>query len=358
MTSHAARVVVVGGFLGAGKTTALASAARLLRRRGLRVACVTNDQASALIDSAVFRDAGFEVGEVAGGCFCCRFSDLLATIDHLLAREPDVIFCEAVGSCTDIVATVVLPLRRFYGDIVDVRPLSVVVDAERASAWLSGEEDDLQYVFRQQLREADVLVMNKCDGLGKAELDRVAGTLQSASGAACVVRTVATAGEGMDEWLAAVDAYSGSSRPLGDLDYDRYAAGEARLGWVDATFELAGDHELGGLAKELAATVASALPVGVPPFHLKLRVSSGSAHARAQLTDANVPPFVEGDSCRTAESTLVVNARVAVAPELLRRITLDSVASVGARLGVIGTVVSLSAFQPVYPVPQMREGNA
>ena len=56
-----------------------------------------------------------------------------------LARHGERIFCEAVGSCTDIVATVVLPLRRFYGHIVDVRPLSVVVDAGRASATARGD---------------------------------------------------------------------------------------------------------------------------------------------------------------------------------------------------------------------------
>jgi G3E family GTPase len=107
----------VGGFLGAGKTLAIVAAARALRGRGLSVGVVANDQGHDLVDTAVFRGQGLPAVEIAGGCFCCRFDELLGAADRLLGESPvDVLLAEAVGSCTDLVATVYRPLRRFFPD--------------------------------------------------------------------------------------------------------------------------------------------------------------------------------------------------------------------------------------------------
>ena len=64
---------MVGGFLGAGKTTTLARLAKHYMQQGLNVGIVTNDQADDLVDTNMLRSLGFEVGEVAGACFCCNF---------------------------------------------------------------------------------------------------------------------------------------------------------------------------------------------------------------------------------------------------------------------------------------------
>src|SRR3954466_16020667 len=101
------RFVMVGGFLGAGKTTALARLARFYTSRGQKVGLVTNDQAAHLVDTTSLRSQGFAVEETAGACFCCRFDDLVDRVGRLEAQErPDVILAEPVGSCTDLVATV------------------------------------------------------------------------------------------------------------------------------------------------------------------------------------------------------------------------------------------------------------
>ena len=47
------RYIMVGGFLGAGKTTAILNVAETLRRRGLRVGLITNDQSYGLVDTAM-----------------------------------------------------------------------------------------------------------------------------------------------------------------------------------------------------------------------------------------------------------------------------------------------------------------
>src|SRR6516162_9008878 len=96
------RFAMIGGFLGAGKTTTLARLARCYLDRGQKVGLVANDQAADLVDTASLRAQGFAVEEVAGACFCCRFDELLSKVGQLETSErPDVLLAEPVGSCTD-----------------------------------------------------------------------------------------------------------------------------------------------------------------------------------------------------------------------------------------------------------------
>lgn len=75
--TSAPRYIMIGGFLGAGKTTTVARLARRLADQGLRVGLITNDQGSELVDTAMLAARGFPVEEISGGCFCCRFNSLL-----------------------------------------------------------------------------------------------------------------------------------------------------------------------------------------------------------------------------------------------------------------------------------------
>ena len=130
-----ARYIMIGGFLGAGKTTAVSKLAKHLGGQGLRVGLITNDQGNQLVDTAMLASHGFPVQEISGGCFCCRFSSLVDAAVRLRDRDrPDVFLAEPVGSCTDLAATVSLPLQQIYGDPFEISPLSVVVDPERRSA--------------------------------------------------------------------------------------------------------------------------------------------------------------------------------------------------------------------------------
>src|ERR1700719_3848484 len=134
------RFVMVGGFLGAGKTTALARLARFYMDRGQKIGLVTNDQAADLVDTSSLRSQGFPVEEIAAACFSCRFNDLVDTVGKLeKAQRPHVILAEPVGSCTDLVATVVQPLRDLYDDRFDVAPYPVLFKPSHGLRILKGE---------------------------------------------------------------------------------------------------------------------------------------------------------------------------------------------------------------------------
>src|SRR5436190_19590667 len=126
------KMIMVGGFLGAGKTTLLGQIAERLAGQGKRVGLITNDQAADLVDTEMLRRKGFGVDEVAGGCFCCRFNDLIDSSKRLLdTMKPDVLIGEPVGSCTDLAATVIGPINAFHGERIRATPFTVLVDPER-----------------------------------------------------------------------------------------------------------------------------------------------------------------------------------------------------------------------------------
>src|SRR5438093_8396500 len=96
-----ARYVMIGGFLGAGKKTAVARLARQLAGQGRRVGLITNDQGRNLVDTTMLRSQGFATEEIAGGCFCCRFNSLMEAAQRLSEHDrPDILIAEPVGSCT------------------------------------------------------------------------------------------------------------------------------------------------------------------------------------------------------------------------------------------------------------------
>jgi len=80
------------------------------------------------VDTHHARAQGVLSREVSGGCFCCRFSDLMDASDALRAHQPDVIFAEPVGSCIDLSATIMQPLKAYHRETYRLAPLTVLID--------------------------------------------------------------------------------------------------------------------------------------------------------------------------------------------------------------------------------------
>src|SRR5438270_6892973 len=238
------RFVMIGGFLGAGKTTTLARLARAYRERGQRVGLVTNDQAQDLVDTNSLRAQGFPVEEVAGACFCCRFNDLVSNVGRLQERErPDVLLAEPVGSCTDLVATVVQPLRDLYGSRFEVAPYPVLFKPSHGLRILRNEADSgfspkAAYIFRKQLEEADAIVLNRIDELSPAVLNEIAVLVEKDYPDVPLLPVSAKTGQGFEALTELLDQAGNFGRKILDIDYDIYAEGEAELGWLNSSVHI------------------------------------------------------------------------------------------------------------------------
>ena len=347
-------LVLVGGFLGAGKTTLLLRAARLLHERGLRAAIVTNDQGGALVDTRMATASGFDAGEIAGACFCCRFGDFIAAARSLLAVRPDVIFAEPVGSCMDLSATMLQPLKQFYAAQFRLAPYSVLVDPQRAAEFAKPDADpQLSYLFQNQINEADLVLYTKSDDVAHA-LVRAASPLMGTLGS--VRHTSALTGEGVAAWLDEIlgGRLSAGTRLL-DIDYARYAAAEAALGWLNWEGELRLETALspasvvGPLLERLDAELTRA---GAPIVHLKIFDRAPSGYIRAGICRNGDEPSVEGDllASPARRHELVVNLRARALPAVIE----EALARATSELPATLRVIQQQCFQPSPPVPEYR----
>ena len=347
MTAAKPLIVVVGGFLGAGKTTLLLRAAAQLQAAGRRVAVITNDQGGALVDTRLAAAAA-DTEEVAGGCFCCRFSDFLDAADRLRVFDPHVILAEPVGSCIDMVATVLRPIAEYYGDRYRLAPFTVLVEPQRAREMLGAAADPhLAYLFRNQLAEADLVCFTRADSSGDFP----------ALPSGCAFRLSGTTGQGVSEWLAQVlaDGSVCGARPLENVDYARYAEAEATLGWLNWHATLALDAALspaqvvGPLLDRLDEALTEA---GVAIAHLKAHDQAPTGFIRASLCRNQEEPLVDGmlDASPAREHDLILNLRARGSPEQLRAAMLLAT----GRLPGTATVLHYECFQPAPPRPQYR----
>jgi len=361
------RFVMIGGFLGAGKTTAMARLARFYTQRGQRVGLVTNDQAQDLVDTNSLRSQGFPVEEVAGACFCCRFDDLVGKVGQLQTSErPDVILAEPVGSCTDLVATVVQPLRDLYGDRFDVAPYPVLFKPSHGLRILKGEGGGFSpkaaYIFRKQLEEADAIVINRLDEIAPAAVQELTDLVSRSYPGTPVLRLSAKTGQGFETLTELLDQQGQFGRKILDIDYDTYAEGEAELGWLNSSVRLtsARPFDLDALLLGIVASLRAAfVQTGGEVAHLKVVGLRDGSFGVANLVSSGTEPELSLPSRgRVTEAEAIVNARVAADPAVLEEQVRQMVQAVCRDQGVKAEFVSLQSFRPGRPQPTHRYATA
>jgi len=362
------RFVMLGGFLGAGKTTTLARLARLYQCRGQRVGLVTNDQAQDLVDTSSLRSQGFAVEEVPGACFCCRFDDLVGRVGRLEDRErPDVILAEPVGSCTDLVATVVQPMKDLYGERFTVAPYAVLFKPSHGLRILKGDKGSgfspkAAYIFRKQLEEADAIVVNRIDEMSTDAIAETAARVSDAFPGMPVLKMSARTGLGVDALVELLDEDGSFGRKILNIDYDVYAEGEAELGWVNASARVAGpkpfavDPLLLEVVSVLKETLARA---GGEVAHLKaIGLSEGAFGVANLVASTALPDLSLPARSEERELDLIVNARVALDPARIAEEVRRAVTAATTVRGATATFHTVQSFRPGRPQPTHRYAAA
>ncbi len=373
----ASQYIMIGGFLGAGKTTVIQRFAEYLDERDKKVGLITNDQGAGLVDSAIGRSNQFPVEEISGGCFCCRFNSLIDAATNLTEEtRPDVFLAEPVGSCTDLVATVSLPLQKIYGEDYRVSPLSVLVDPIRAARVLELDDSgrkfspNVTYIYQKQLEEAEFIVINKVDLLSDEQLETLKQGLAERYDQAQVFVISAREGTGCEDWFEAVIASEMNEARFLDIDYDRYGEGEALLGWLNATVEIKADgkanEEFEG--NELLVDLASALRAkleeeGAEVAHLKMTLTpEGDPYeiAAINLVRGDSDPELSHRLYEPIEhGELLLNIRAEVDPDTLERAAdsaLEQVVAIEKML--LFRIAHLEHFRPGMPKPTHRMTSA
>ena len=152
-------VIILSGFLGSGKTTALVRMIGRLRERegaDYRIAIIENEIGSASVDSSIIQEAGYSVTEMLSGCVCCTLIGQLIPALRKLEEElnPQLVILEATGMATP--DTLANNLSKYGGYAVRIVTL---VDASR---W-QRIKLALQILLTAQVEPADIVCVNKVD---------------------------------------------------------------------------------------------------------------------------------------------------------------------------------------------------
>lgn len=182
MTHPPIPVVVVGGYLGAGKTTLVN---RILTDGTERTAVLVNDFGSVNIDAAQIRETNGDTIELTNGCVCCQIGDNLAeTLFQILDRTipPERILIEASGVADPA------PIAA-YAHIPGLHNLGTIVLVDASRAIVTSRDPLVGRVFNRQLVAADLIVVTKSDLVDKDTIHAVEELIRKTAGRTPVVRS-------------------------------------------------------------------------------------------------------------------------------------------------------------------------
>lgn len=353
------KLFLLGGFLGSGKTTAIARACQLLAEEEVRVGVITNDQGSLLVDSAYIQGLHIDHQEVIGGCFCCNYHQLEAGIQSFeKGKTPDIIFAESVGSCTDVVATVIKPLLQSYPNLEIV--FSVFADAtfllKMKKEHFPDFDGEVHYIYEKQLLEADVLVMNKKDLITTTECQALQDQVDVKYPDKKVLFQNSLCTADIKDWIETLSQFSlVKERRSLDIDYDKYGEGERALAWMDAEWELESPE---GRSIEKAIHLINALYDGLclyPIGHLKFLLKKDAWQKKISFISRGEPKLRPTASLyRFNTLTVFVNARVQSDPEILKDIVVTIKEQVAQQMNFTIVEKQSHVFRPGIPEPTYR----
>jgi G3E family GTPase len=194
-------MLVVSGFLGSGKTTMiLATIGKYIEATKKKVVIIVNDFGKIGIDGAVMKKYGLDVQDMPSGCICCTLgTDFLETVNTVACNfKPDLILVEPTGIADP--ANIIETMKMYRGPKVDPIRIFVVVDAVRFPLILKA----LTVPLKNQLKAADLIVINKIDESGPEAIQVVKSSLDELGIRKRTITVSAVTGENLDQVVEAM----------------------------------------------------------------------------------------------------------------------------------------------------------
>lgn len=356
------KIHLVGGFLGSGKTTAITNATKILIEKGIATSIITNDQGKYLVDSKFIQSQGIPNAEVTGGCFCCNYDQLTLQINRLKDREnPSVIFAESVGSCTDLIATVLKPLQEYEQNLIEQVTFSTLTDGPLLLSWLQGQtlpfDADTNYIWEKQIEESDILVVNKIDLLSDGAIKFIGENIKAQFPSKLLFFQNAHDIRSIQKWIQTLNSPRTVKHKTVDVDYNKYGKGEANLAWLDESLEfISTDHSALRIADEfIAGLVKDITSKKLPVGHLKFLLYSNNKSNKFSYTTIQGEARSEIDPGEESNRVLLVlNARIQTSPDTLRDMVSDRVEHLRSNHEVEIIENNIAFFRPGFPKPTHR----
>lgn len=348
--------------MGAGKTTTLGVLAEWFQSKGRKVGLITNDQAHGLVDTQILSTMDMEVQEISGSCFCCDFDGLMEAALFLReAKQCDLVIAEPVGSCTDLSATILKPVVAYYKKHFNLAPLSVLADPDRLITILSNEgeaDNGSAYIYLKQLEEADHLVVNKKDLLTKSLEIELKQYLELRFPDYPIHWISAENKTGISDWLNKLLIDKNPGIRAIEVDYDKYADAEAKMGWYNAGFIVRHTERYLIPWAEFSVKLLQLLQEvfrheQIVIGHIKTFINNCPSELHANLTGTERALSVKGQPFSSHTAKLILNIRAEAEPDLLKEIMEDTISIFSEELLNFETI-TLNYLKPGRPVPTHR----
>ena len=215
------KFAVFSGFLGSGKTTTMMALTRYYTAHHGKAAMISNDlgEGVTLADDRLARLSGVNASQITDECICFCHDVLTERLNAYYSDGCELVVSDIPGFGVGALEHVYHGLSREYPDAFELGPFTVLIEPHSASLLRSGQGGDMAHILRAQLKEADLIVLNKCDLLEPDELEADRNWLAEHHPQAGVITISAVTGEGLEELSRALMQGRASMRHP-DIDYD------------------------------------------------------------------------------------------------------------------------------------------
>lgn len=242
--------------------------------------------------------------------------------------------------------------------------ISVFADAQLLYSLITGNasflDEHVRYLYKKQLEEADILIVNKIDLVGDAELLKVKEQIDIEYAGKTVLYQNSLDENSVRNWVLSLIRFeSQKDRTALELDYDLYAKGEAILGWVDQKITIETKNKSAySVARHLVHKIYRDIKkANYQVAHLKFLFDDGLRKFKISYTaldDVSSEIFLIDN--RANKISILLNARIQAAASTLEELVSEAVLQIGKEAGCKIVVDKKAAFQPGYPRPVHRMG--
>ena len=212
---------VFSGFLGSGKTTTMIALTRYHTAHHGKAAMISNDlgEGVTLADDRLARLSGANASQITDECICFCHDVLTARLNECYDDGCELVVSDIPGFGVGALEHVYHGLSAEYPGQFELAPFTVLIEPRNAALLRENRGGDMAHILRAQLKEADLIVLNKCDLLTDAELEADRAWLAGNYPQANVIAISAATGEGLEDLSRALMQGSASMRHP-DIDYD------------------------------------------------------------------------------------------------------------------------------------------
>lgn len=341
------KFMVVSGFLGAGKTTTMIALAEHMTERYGETAIIANDLGANLVDTQLTAVTGCTVAEMPNECICYQMDNVVDQLRRLRDKHgAQFVMSDIPGCGVGALDHVYHTLARDHGDEFSLAPFTVIVDPERLRMIMPEKADinlpeELVYLLKLQLEEADLVVLNKCDLLSSADQGRYVDFLKTAVPDVPVLRISARERTGIEELAAFLVGHKSALKNFSVRYDERFEQAEAKLTWYNRRvyFKTASGEpvDMNAVVDDLIEGIRLGLierKRNVP--HLKTFATSGEGdYCKASLIGVDYDTEYEQRFAEPHENMrMIINARTVCEARPMARLVDDAVDEVCERYGL------------------------